>query len=1006
MTETAYLIFHKDHPLHVSGVNSGAEMATLMLAKFLAKQGKRVIVCAQLPDGECKHWGVEFWDLGPEFDVQQALRRARSLGQYHLISACRALPLMSSKGESSCRSRSLISHDRSGNDTGMHPAVVSRVADNVICVSQAQREVLLAAGMDPNKSHVIYNGVDLETFTVGSADQRDLMKLVFVGALVEDKGIHVLVQSFADLKKKYPALTLDVYGSSSLWGRRKIFDESDIERQLPGIKFHGNAKQAIVAEAFRKCAACVVPSIWFDPFPLTSLEAQVSGCPVVAFDVGGLKEGMVDGETGVLISEISQNALTVALDKLLSEPQLLKKMSQRAAVVAPQRYNWQRVADQICSLCEKSASQRTVRVEAATMLKQGKMGFLSTWNQECGLATYAGYLLQQFEPGSYLVLAEDVPLAARKKPDQPYVERCWNRKSENFSALDQAIRKHGIGLLHLNFHDHNFIAQAGFHAFLSNLRSNGVKIVTHLHTTYTLDQRCADFIKLVDQVVVHSAENRLQVIANGVDPQKVVILPHGVVYKERLDASAKQALRQKYQIAGNEKLIVSFGFVQPNKGMEGVIEAVSRLTQAGIAARGIIAGKPNPGHPGSNDYVQQLNALATWAGITDRISFTNSFLSDEQVNDYLSMADLVFMNYQSQYYEASGACSLAVGCGALVVTSLAPAFAAFGDAVWRITSGFPAGISAEVLLRDNVLREEILKNAREYSLKNSWPQIKLQLEQIYAKLGFAAAAPQQEMPTVSASSRQGPLTGADASRSAWGAALLGEPKSFAASYDEIDQRLDQLEEMKRHNEFEDVREGCCKILASADANQAQRERATLLKAELDALEGNYATAQEAYQEVLRTNPRSVRALCGKGVLTATNSGFDEARKFFSEAHAIKPDYDVALSGLGLCAQVMNEPDKAWQYYLQALAANPENSRALLGLIELGYSLKRYGEVEAALQNYIEMHPADLNFLYSLAGCYYAQEKLSDASQVVDKILLFDAQHKNASELRRLIEEKR
>ena len=70
MSNVQYLVIHKDHPISVTGVNSGAERATLSLAQALAARGERVIVAAQLLDGEREERGVKYWDLGESFDVQ------------------------------------------------------------------------------------------------------------------------------------------------------------------------------------------------------------------------------------------------------------------------------------------------------------------------------------------------------------------------------------------------------------------------------------------------------------------------------------------------------------------------------------------------------------------------------------------------------------------------------------------------------------------------------------------------------------------------------------------------------------------------------------------------------------------------------------------------------------------------------------------------------------------------------------------------------------------------
>jgi glycosyltransferase involved in cell wall biosynthesis/Flp pilus assembly protein TadD len=1596
MSDPAYLLIHKDHPLSIHGVNSGAEMATLCLARYLAREGKRMVVAAQITTAEETHDGIEFWDLGDDFNVTEALARARSeLGSYHLISAGRAQAILESRNDDCCVSRTLISHDRSGNDTGIRPAVLARVVDNIICVSHAQSRVFLDAEVPEEKVIVIHNGVDLELFDVGRPESRDYKRLVFVGALVQDKGIHLLIQSFIDLKAKHHDITLDVYGSADLWGREKFIDEEQIGRQVPGLTFHGSVGQDVISEAYKNAGICVVPSIWFDPFPLTALEAQVTGCPVVTFNVGGLPEGVRHLKTGIVLEDISQDALTRCLDELLSDTDRLKKFSKEAIQTAREYFTWDRVVKSVIEVCNKAASKRSSAGSEGSLVEK-KLGFLSTWNQECGLATYAGYMLKEFPPDSYVVLAED-STGDRKGADQSFVERCWKRETDDFEALYAAVKKHDIGLLHLNCH-YRFFPQPAFAAFISKLRGEGIKVIAHLHTVFTIDEKLRDLVSAVDTVIVHSPENRLEVIGNGGSPDQVKVVPHGVDVRDPLSEEERRQLRNDLGLPQEDKIICSFGFIQPHKGIEGVIEAVAHLKACGVSSRGCIAGKPNDSDPNSRPYLQQLKDLAAALGVADRVEFLDRFLEDDEVPKYLQAADLVFMNYQSQYYEASGACSLAVGSGALVATSIAPAFLPFGDAVWHITSGYPPGLAAELLLTNAELRNTIKTKAQEYCRQNSWKQICKKVQAVYAELGFKPKAAKsraaviseprckevssaatglrvlmqnrsntftarggdtvvmekiiagleprgvevvvdvngsedpanydlvhlfnfalpdmlkafgqrahqagtpfvvttlcEDVPIfhnqsgmlamqlieyvkngqsaawwranridysrISPSARfengwivdhaaalftngksesgvlesyypgrgnimpialgheigaQGnaedfirafgvkdfvfcvgrfesrknqlmllkalehseltvvfagggfsyqpdyaeaaknfrrkgetiildrvspemlasaylaakihvlpswyelpglvsleaahygcnvvvtrngtspdylgeaafycdpademsiynavmaayhspfrtelkeiamsytwdkvaeetleayqkvlgveekqvekevdlnlssqPVSTETAERGGYdmaagttefqdtlergelaarnkeynlaleylsqalemdprsvralracGAVYLAENNAAAAQsyfsraldldakdpktlsglgmcemregsaetayqyflkaldlepyhlvtilqfveccyivnryddliriltnfvdthpddlemkyclagalykqgahqeserildeilaqapnhlgskqlkdmireaaetqtevssnnenagcstqtpvqqsvgqspmaceakdgFNDIDNQLTALEEKKRSKDYEGVHRGCNEILLSQEIREDQKEQVRLLLAEVSVLQGDFRSAAATFEEVLSRNPGSARALCGKGALAANRMKWDEAERLFQQAHELDPEYDVPLAGLGLTAAWFKDHEKAWNYYRQALDHNPENIRALLGLLEMGYPLKKLSEVEQAIKTYLEMHPGDLDFIYSLAGCYFAQDRLSDASAEIEKITLFDPDHKKALELKEMIEER-
>lgn len=224
-------------------------------------------------------------------------------------------------------------------------------------------------------------------------------------------------------------------------------------------------------------------------------------------------------------------------------------------------------------------------------------------------------------------------------------------------------------------------------------------------------------------------------------------------------------------------------------------------------------------------------------------------------------------------------------------------------------------------------------------------------------------------------------------------------------FNNVDSRLNDLEHDKKKRNFQAVLDGCQQILLSLDLRSDQRETAELLQAEVSVLQGDLESAESRYDRLLAVNPKLARALCGKGAIAASRNSWDEARAKFEEALANRPEYDVALAGLGICSSWSKDPDKAWQYYIRATRANPENVRALLGMIELGYTLRRLDEVEQAIKSYLEFHPADLDFLYSLAGCYFAQDKLREANEEISKILMFNPEHKNALELKDLIKSK-
>lgn len=739
MSNNSYLIVHKDHNIEVHGVNAGAEMATLSLAKYLKLAGKDVVVAGIINKGDTTKDGVEFWDIGENFNVSSALAKMSERGTYHLISGGRAQAILESREDKNCLSKTLISHDRQGNDTGISPSVLTRVADNVVAVSNAQSKIFEGKNVDFSKVKVVHNGVDYDIFYAGDTEKRDYNRLIFVGALIQDKGIHILIPVFNQLKQKYKDLTLDVYGSASLWEREPFINEKEVEASCPGIKFHGKVSQDVIAKAYATAGICTVPSIWFDPCPLTSFEAQTSGCPVAAFNVGGLADGILHGESGLVIDDISEVGLYNALDSMLSDEAKLKAMSKKALEHARASFSWEKTAGKIIGLAEAASAKSTsddLSYSTDSQLEQRKIGVLTTWNQKCGLATYASYMFSNFDSDSFHVLAEELESEEdRTKEDEENVTRCWKRGVPQFQKILDVIEKEEIGLLHLNC-QYRFFPQPFFADFIKQVQERGIKVVAVLHAAFTLDPQQQQLVKVVDKVIVHSDVNRLEVIANGALAKNVSVVRHGVEVKKELTSEQKDQLKDKLNVPKDKKLLVCFGFIQPHKGMEAVVEALAHLKSKSIDACAVVAGMPLKEDPGSTQYLVRLKEYAETNNVLENINFLNSFLSDDEVSDYLQIADIVIMNYHSQHYEASGACSLAIGAGAIVATSIAPVFHDFGDAVWHMTLGYPAGISAELLLSEENLINELHERRREFCNTNSWIATKQKLINVYNELGI------------------------------------------------------------------------------------------------------------------------------------------------------------------------------------------------------------------------------------------------------------------------------
>gem|GEM_PF-203903 len=770
------MIFHKDHLLKPDQPNAGAETATLALARALRNIGCNVTIAAQLEqnfnsllDAEGFYRdGIRYLDLTASYDTTDAfLRIAAQLegARYTLIVASKAKALLESRQRPEIEQRIFISHEPSASGLGASPRLIGEVADYVTCISDAQRNLLVESGCEVEKIVVIPNGVDLELFQPGDISKRNFSQLIFVGALVVDKGLHLLVEAFHALRSRYPALRLDVYGSAALWGRENYLDPQQLERMVPGLTFHGAVSQVELAKAYQLAGLLIAPSIYFDAFNLCVAEALSTGCPAVGSIHGGMREVIEDGITGKIVTPSGSLELAAQLEPLVSKPELLQQYSRNALSKSRGRFNWVDTARRILELgvTDEQRKQSVFNQEEKVMNNQQartnlpRIGFLTTFNQRCGLATYANYLTTALVNGSGLpltVLAEVVSGSELLSADEPSVVRCWKRGSADFTELDQALATNCIQILHLNCHARFFDCQA-FCKYLAEKRSAGLRIVAHVHNPFTVDQELQRLITVADKVIVHTVENSLELLANGAAPEQITVIEHGVIQQAGCSTSlnvSRAAARAKLGIASAEKALVCFGFIQPHKGIDQVVQALTQLRLKHPKIKLYLLGVPHQEDGQAVEYERNLRQLVETLQLQEHVIFFNSFVEESLVRDYLTAADAVVMNYQSNYYEASGAIATALGCSAAVVASTAPTFARLGDAVFHITTGFPLPLALDVVLSDQVLSSTLRTNAQRYAERNSWSNVASLVNKLYCSLAIEEVryAPVAQVKTVGA----------------------------------------------------------------------------------------------------------------------------------------------------------------------------------------------------------------------------------------------------------------
>lgn len=150
--------------------------------------------------------------------------------------------------------------------------------------------------------------------------------ILFFGDATEDKGAWHLAEAYRRLEDPPPLV---------LVGRCYI----DEIKNRPGIHSTGAWPHRLAIEALRRSLFTVAPSQWPEPFGLVALEAAAAGKPIVASDIGGLRDIVADGETGFLVPSTDREALVGAMRRLIDDEGLRRRLGaaarERAARFSP-----------------------------------------------------------------------------------------------------------------------------------------------------------------------------------------------------------------------------------------------------------------------------------------------------------------------------------------------------------------------------------------------------------------------------------------------------------------------------------------------------------------------------------------------------------------------------------------------------------------------------------------------------------------------------------------------
>ena len=226
-------------------------------------------------------------------------------------------------------------------------------SEAVIAVSQSVKHELVSRyGIDPDKVHVVHNGVD-----VGASQPSRKRQNIFlyIGRQTAHKGLPYLLQAFGKFARSHREYELVIVGERLEGGVDPSLIHLSNELGIRDrVKFAGRLSERRTWEILGRARCLVLPSL-AEAFGMTVLEAMASETPVIATRVGGIPEVVRNGRNGLLVPPADADALSESMERIASDSRLRRNLAEEGRRSCAQ-FTWDEMARRTIEVYEEALS--------------------------------------------------------------------------------------------------------------------------------------------------------------------------------------------------------------------------------------------------------------------------------------------------------------------------------------------------------------------------------------------------------------------------------------------------------------------------------------------------------------------------------------------------------------------------------------------------------------------------------------------------------------------------
>ncbi|TFH86511.1 glycosyltransferase [Billgrantia azerbaijanica] len=540
-------------------------------------------------------------------------------------------------------------------------------------------------------------------------------------------------------------------------------DLADWQRRHPRggrvVLINADLSAAAVRALYQRAHALVAPSRG-EGFGLPMAEAMWCDLPVITTGSGGQRDfctpetaWLIDYDFARARTHMGQFASVWVEPRVEHLAELLAEFARRhadgslAAWTEPRRRAArERVAGQHTWA---AAAERTRRAVAALerqplLTPRPRIGWVSSWNSKCGIATYSRLLTGPALANQVRVLANtDAELTAE---DEAFVTRCWQQIAPDgqggfledpLETLHAAIREHDLDTVVIQF-NFSFFGLAPLARLLDRLHGEGIRTLVFFHSTADVEWgglakslgEMRDALARCDRLMVHGVDDLNRLKAMGLDAN-ATLFPHGVMAEPAIKAPADA----RFPALKDKTVIASYGFLLPHKGVHELIEAFAELAERRPDTHLLLLNALYPADVSAHE-AERCRQSIQRLGLTERVTLINDFLPDEQTLGWLQAADLLVFPYQHTQESSSAAVRWGLASGRPVACTPLGIFDDVAEAVAFLPGTEPAALARgiEPLLADARQRGRLQADAARWLAAHDWRRLSLRLKGLLTAL--------------------------------------------------------------------------------------------------------------------------------------------------------------------------------------------------------------------------------------------------------------------------------